>query len=87
MELKNGETYNGHLVSCDTWMNIHLREVICTSRVRVYEHVHSCVCVRVCVTVCMYLCTNATCVCECACIFVRMVTSFGGCQSVSFEGV
>lgn len=33
VELKNGETYNGHLVSCDNWMNIHLREVICTSRV------------------------------------------------------
>ncbi|CAI5505777.1 unnamed protein product [Closterium sp. Naga37s-1] len=32
VELKNGETYNGHLVSCDTWMNIHLREVICTSK-------------------------------------------------------
>ena len=34
VELKNGETYNGHLVNCDTWMNIHLREVICTSKVR-----------------------------------------------------
>ena len=32
VELKNGETYNGHLVSCDNWMNISLREVICTSR-------------------------------------------------------
>merc|ERR1711983_543127 len=32
LELKNGETYNGHLVSCDNWMNINLREVICTSR-------------------------------------------------------
>lgn len=32
VELKNGETYNGHLVSCDGWMNINLREVICTSR-------------------------------------------------------
>ncbi|KAH0641164.1 hypothetical protein KY290_038435 [Solanum tuberosum] len=30
--LKNGETYNGHLVNCDTWINIHLREVICTSK-------------------------------------------------------
>ena len=26
-----GETYNGHLDSCDNWMNINLREVICTS--------------------------------------------------------
>ena len=33
VELKNGETYNGHLVNCDNWMNIQLREVICTSRV------------------------------------------------------
>ena len=32
VELKNGETYNGTLVSCDTWMNVHLKEVICTSR-------------------------------------------------------
>ncbi|PRW57070.1 putative U6 snRNA-associated Sm LSm4 [Chlorella sorokiniana] len=32
VELKNGETYNGHMVQCDTWMNIHLREVICTSK-------------------------------------------------------
>eukprot|EP00126_Sphaerothecum_destruens_P008044 Sdes_comp20071_c0_seq1m12970 len=32
VEIKNGETYNGHLVSCDTYMNIILREVICTSK-------------------------------------------------------
>eukprot|EP00798_Chlamydomonas_sp_ICE-L_P026816 gene26817-4410_t len=32
VELKNGGTYNGHLVLCDTWMNMHLREVICTSK-------------------------------------------------------
>ena len=32
IELKSGETYNGHLVACDTWMNLHLREVILTSR-------------------------------------------------------
>ncbi|CAF3747253.1 unnamed protein product [Adineta steineri] len=32
VELKNGETYNGHLLSCDNFMNIHLRDVICTSR-------------------------------------------------------
>lgn len=32
VELKNGETYNGHMLQCDTWMNIHLREVICTSK-------------------------------------------------------
>ena len=34
VELKNGETYNGHMKACDTWMNIHLHEVICTSKVR-----------------------------------------------------
>ena len=40
MELKNGETYNGHLVACDNWMNINLREVICTSRVsQMFVHV------------------------------------------------
>ncbi|TDH70186.1 hypothetical protein CCR75_002204 [Bremia lactucae] len=32
VELKNGDTYNGHLVNCDTWMNVNLREVICTSK-------------------------------------------------------
>ena len=32
VELKNGETYNGNLVAVDSWMNIHLRDVICTSR-------------------------------------------------------
>ena len=36
MELKSGETYNGNLEKCDNWMNLNLREVICTSRVR--EH-------------------------------------------------
>jgi small nuclear ribonucleoprotein (snRNP)-like protein len=33
VELKNGETYNGNLVTCDTWMNMHMNEVICTSKV------------------------------------------------------
>ena len=32
VELKNGETYNGVLAGCDAWMNVHLREAICTSR-------------------------------------------------------
>ncbi|KAJ3102139.1 hypothetical protein HDU97_000781 [Phlyctochytrium planicorne] len=31
VELKNGETYNGHLDNCDNFMNINLREVVCTS--------------------------------------------------------
>ena len=33
VELKNGETYNGHLIQCDNWMNMHIREVICTAKV------------------------------------------------------
>eukprot|EP00891_Asterochloris_glomerata_P000063 jgi/Astpho2/63/Aster-04538 len=32
VELKSGETYNGHMVLCDSWMNVHLKEVICTSK-------------------------------------------------------
>ncbi|PVZ96863.1 hypothetical protein BB558_001717 [Smittium angustum] len=31
VELKNGETYNGHLEKCDNFMNLMLREVIQTS--------------------------------------------------------
>ena len=31
VELKNGETLNGHLVNCDTWMNLTLKEVVHTS--------------------------------------------------------
>jgi U6 snRNA-associated Sm-like protein LSm4 len=31
VELKSGETLNGHLVSSDTWMNLTLKEVIQTS--------------------------------------------------------
>jgi len=31
VEIKNGETFNGHLVNCDNWMNLTLREVIQTS--------------------------------------------------------
>lgn len=31
VELKNGETLTGHLVSCDTWMNLTLKEVVQTS--------------------------------------------------------
>ena len=32
VELKSGETYNGRLVNCDAWMNLNLRDVICTSK-------------------------------------------------------
>jgi len=31
VELKDGETLNGHLVSCDNWMNLVLREVVQTN--------------------------------------------------------
>ena len=31
VELKNGETFNGHLINCDNFMNIMLREVYQTS--------------------------------------------------------
>ncbi|TQB76372.1 RNA processing protein [Monascus purpureus] len=31
VELKNGETLNGHLVNCDNWMNLILKEVVQTS--------------------------------------------------------
>lgn len=41
--MKNGETYNGHLVSCDTWMNINLREVICTSKVSFCKNFIKCI--------------------------------------------
>jgi small nuclear ribonucleoprotein (snRNP)-like protein len=34
VELKNGESYNGYLESCDNYMNINLRDVTLTSRVR-----------------------------------------------------
>ena len=32
VELKNGETFNGVLTSCDSWMNLNLSQVICTSQ-------------------------------------------------------
>eukprot|EP00550_Attheya_septentrionalis_P004659 CAMPEP_0198289504 /NCGR_PEP_ID=MMETSP1449-20131203/7657_1 /TAXON_ID=420275 /ORGANISM="Attheya septentrionalis, Strain CCMP2084" /LENGTH=164 /DNA_ID=CAMNT_0043987839 /DNA_START=56 /DNA_END=551 /DNA_ORIENTATION=- len=32
VELKGGDTYNGRLVNCDAWMNLNLKDVICTSR-------------------------------------------------------
>jgi small nuclear ribonucleoprotein (snRNP)-like protein len=33
VELKNGETYNGNLVSVDIYMNLQLADVIFTSKV------------------------------------------------------
>lgn len=33
VELKNGETFNGHLVGCDNFMNLTLKEVYQTSAV------------------------------------------------------
>ena len=32
VELKNGDTYNGELESCDIFMNVNMKGVICTSR-------------------------------------------------------
>lgn len=32
VELKNGETFSGVLSSCDGFMNLHMKEVVCTSR-------------------------------------------------------
>eukprot|EP00921_Rhytidocystis_pertsovi_P005325 GHVQ01009199.1.p1 GENE.GHVQ01009199.1~~GHVQ01009199.1.p1 ORF type:complete len:138 (+),score=26.66 GHVQ01009199.1:303-716(+) len=32
VELKNGETYSGVLGACDGFMNLHMRDVVCTSR-------------------------------------------------------
>lgn len=34
VELKNGETLNGHLITYDTWMNLTLKEVVQTSPVQ-----------------------------------------------------
>jgi U6 snRNA-associated Sm-like protein LSm4 len=31
VELKSGETLNGHLVNCDTYMNLTLKEVVLTA--------------------------------------------------------
>lgn len=31
VELKGGDTYNGRVVNCDTFMNMNLQDVICTS--------------------------------------------------------
>ena len=36
VELKNGETYNGHLIGCDNYMNISLRQVLCVCNVFMY---------------------------------------------------
>ena len=71
VELKNGETYNGHLVNCDNWMNISLKEVICTSRVSVICLCVCVVCVCVCVCsarVCSACVCSSVCVCVCVCV-------------------
>ena len=84
VELKNGETYNGHLVNCDTWMNIHLREVICTSKVKVFPFL-SVYFVRSIVVYMMDLLIFMLLIgCRSGC---RMVIDFGGCQNVIFVGI
>ena len=32
VKLKNGETYSGMLASCDGFMNLHMRDIVRTSR-------------------------------------------------------
>ena len=32
VELKSGEAYSGVLANCDNWMNIHLKDVVLTSK-------------------------------------------------------
>lgn len=32
VELKNGDTLSGVLISCDGFMNLHMRDLVCTSR-------------------------------------------------------
>eukprot|EP01068_Selenidium_serpulae_P018275 Selendium_serpulae@DN6446_c4_g2_i3.p1 len=32
VELKNGDTYSGLLAACDGFMNLHMRDAVCTSR-------------------------------------------------------
>ncbi|RQX70427.1 LSM domain-containing protein [Toxoplasma gondii CAST] len=32
VELKSGETYSGLLASCDGFMNLHLKDSVCTSK-------------------------------------------------------
>jgi small nuclear ribonucleoprotein (snRNP)-like protein len=34
VELKNGETFNGHLIACDNFMNVTLKDAYETSAVR-----------------------------------------------------
>lgn len=31
MELKTGETFNGHMIACDNFMNVTMKEVFQTS--------------------------------------------------------
>ena len=42
VELKNGETFNGHLIACDNFMNITLRDVYQTSAVRMRARACAC---------------------------------------------
>ncbi|KAF4688772.1 RNA processing protein [Perkinsus olseni] len=32
VELKNGEAYSGVLANCDSWMNLHIRDAVLTSK-------------------------------------------------------
>ena len=70
VELKSGETYNGHMVQCDSWMNVHLREVICTSKVSSAVQCSKGAHMEARARVLLY----------------RMVTDFGTCQKHISEG-
>lgn len=92
VELKNGETYNGHLVNCDTWMNIHLREVICTSKVfdfSFFKFLVHYLCGWLRFVLCFWgfvvwvLFQRAVFICVC----FRMEIGFGGCQNAIFAGI
>ncbi|RWW40353.1 hypothetical protein BHE74_00054277 [Ensete ventricosum] len=87
VELKNGETYNGHLVNCDTWMNIHLREVICTSKVNAFFLFFIAVYFVLVLSfgiLMVWLMFMFLIGCHSGC---RMVIAFGGCLSVIFVGI
>lgn len=73
VELKSGETYNGHMVLCDSWMNVHLKEVICTSKVS-----------GLCDGISKVSCGHQECANGPACRACRMVTVSGVCQRRTF---
>jgi small nuclear ribonucleoprotein (snRNP)-like protein len=76
VELKSGETYNGHLVNIDSWMNIHLREVICTSKVGCGAARMHPQCILAEVTVSMRTCYHGM------CLDVPPISVHSGCSAI-----